>query len=252
MTDDPLLIHAYLDGELDLANALAIEQRMASDPAMREECQRIEAVQRMMREHLSEEAAPPGLRSRIETAVGLRGSAPRSAHAQFSWRAIAASVVFTAFVTGGAMSILRAPLPTEAVRNGVVDAHIRSLMAQQPVDVASSDRHTVKPWFAGRIPEAPRVIDLASSDFPLVGGRIDVIGEVPVPTLIYNHRKHLISLMAIPRPRVANAAPIPSMIDGYNLVRWTQDGILYWAISDVAAADLEHFADLFRTAPPDQ
>jgi anti-sigma factor RsiW len=137
-------------------------------------------------------------------------------------------------------------------RDGIVDAHIRSLMAPQPMDVASSDRHTVKPWFNGRIPQSPRVVDLAKEDFPLVGGRLDVLGGMPVPTLVYGHRKHLISLTAVPASGRANSAPVSRAVDGYNIYRWVENGVEYWAISDVAAADLEMFAELFRTTPPDQ
>ena len=148
--------------------------------------------------------------------------------------------------------MLLSPSRSDLVRDGVIDAHIRSLMASQPIDVASSDRHTVKPWFNGRIPQAPRVVDLAKEDFPLVGGRIDVVGEVPVPTLVYRHGKHIISLTAVPAAGGANSTPMLSAISGYNMDRWNADGVTYWAISDVAPADLEKFADLFRSTPPDQ
>src|SRR5258707_7848020 len=123
-------------------------------------------------------------------------------------------------------------------------------MASQPTDVASSDRHTVKPWFNGRIPQAPRVVDLAKEDFPLVGGRIDVVGELPVPTLVYGHRKHFISLTAIPARGRANSAPVRRTVDGYNMYRGVEDGVAYWAVSDVAAADLDKFSELFRPTPP--
>jgi anti-sigma factor RsiW len=250
--DSTLPVHAYLDGELDPTNALAVEKRMAIDPALAAECERIDALQRLVREHLPREAPPPGLRMRVETAVGLRRPRPRFAHAQFSWRALAASIAVTAVVAGSATSMLRAPSQSDMVRDGIVDAHIRSLMASQPIDVASSDRHTVKPWFNGRIPQAPRVVDLARQDFPLVGGRIDVVGEVPVPTLVYGHAKHLISVTAVPAPGRTNSPPVPRAVDGYNMYRWIEDGVAYWAVSDVAAADLDKFAELFRTTPPDQ
>jgi len=174
--DSTLPLHAYLDGELDPTNALAVEKRMATDPALAAQCERVEALQRLMRDHLPREAPPPGLRMRVETAVGMQRPRTQPAHAQFSWRALAASIAVTAVVASGATSMLRAPSQTDLVRDGIVDAHIRSLMASQPIDVASSDRHTVKPWFNGRIPQAPRVVDLAKEDFPLVGGRIDVVG----------------------------------------------------------------------------
>jgi anti-sigma factor RsiW len=176
----------------------------------------------------------------------------RFARTQFSWRALAASIAVTAVVAGTTTSMLLAPSQSNLVRDGIVDAHIRSLMASQPIDVASSDRHTVKPWFNGRIPQAPRVVDLAKENFPLVGGRIDVVGEVPVPTLVYGHRKHLISLTAVPASERANSMPVPHEVDGYNMYRWVEDGIAYWAVSDIAAADLDKFVELFRTTPPDQ
>jgi anti-sigma factor RsiW len=250
--DSALPVHAYLDGELDPTNALAVEKRMATDPALAAECARIDALQRLVREHLPREAPPPGLRTRVETAVGVRRPRAWFAEAQFSWRALAASIAIAAVVSGSATSMLRAPSPSDMVRDGVVDAHIRSLMASQPIDVASSDRHTVKPWFNGRIPQAPRVVDLAKQDFPLVGGRIDVVGEVPVPTLVYGHGKHLISLTAVRAPERANSAPVPRAVDGYNMYRWTEDGVAYWAVSDVAAADLDKLAELFRATPPEQ
>jgi len=189
---------------------------------------------------------------RVETAVGIRRPPPRFTHTQFSWRALAASIAVTAFVASGSTSMLLAPSQSNSIRDGIVDAHLRSLMAPQPIDVASSDRHTVKPWFNGRIPQSPRVVDLAKEDFPLVGGRIDVVGEIPVPTLVYGHRKHLISLTAVPDLGHANLAPVLGVVNGYNIYRWTEDGVAYWAVSDVASADLDKFAELFRTTPPEQ
>jgi anti-sigma factor RsiW len=255
--DSTLPVHAYLDGELDPANVLAVEKRMSIDPALAAACERIDALQRLMRMHLPREAPPPGLRRRVETAVGMqpphqRFAQTRFAQTQFSWRALAASIAITAVVAGSSTSMFLAPSQSDLVRNGVVDAHIRALMAPQPIDVASSDRHTVKPWFNGRIPQAPRVVDLAKQGFPLAGGRIDVVGEVPVPTLVYAHAKHLISLTAVPDSRHVDSAPVLSAANGYNMYRWTEDGVAYWAVSDVAAADLDKLVTLFRTTPPDQ
>jgi len=246
--EDPrLLVHAYVDGELDPANALAVEKRMAADPALAAECERVEALQRLVRERLPREAPPPGLLARIEASVEL----PRP-RAQPSWRALAASIAVTAVLASGSTWLALAPEMTDPVRDGVVAAHIRSLMAPHPIDVASSDRHTVKPWFNGRVAEAPRVVDLAKEEFPLVGGRLDVIGQTPVPTLVYRHRQHLISLMAVPASDRANSAPVLRMVGGYNMLRWTEDGVFYWAISDIGTADLDKFVQLFRTSSPDQ
>jgi anti-sigma factor RsiW len=250
--ESTLTLHAYLDGELDPINAIAVEKRITTDIALAAEFERVESLQRLMREHLPREIPPAGLRMRIETAVGARAAVGRFSHRQYSWRALAASIAVAAFIASGSTSMLLAPSQSGSVREGVIDAHLRSLMAPQPIDVASSDQHTVKPWFNGRIPESPRVVNLAKEDFPLLGGRIDVVREMPVPTLVYAHRKHLISLTAVPDPGHDNLAPLLSVSNGYNTYRWTESGVEYWAVSDMAPAHLHKFAVLFRSAQPDQ
>ena len=247
-TDPRLLVHAYVDGELDPAHALEVERQLADDPALAVERERVEALRRVIAEQLPREGAPPDLARRIETAVGLRPApAPARASSRPSWRALAASVAVAAFLGSSATWLALSPGPADADR--VVANHMRALMATQPVDVGSSDRHTVKPWFNGRIPEAPRVVDLAGAGFPLVGGRIDVVGRAPVATLVYRHRQHLISLSEVPGRTIA--AP-ERQIAGYNIVSWTDDGVAYWAVSDVAAADLDAFAKAFRAAEPER
>jgi anti-sigma factor RsiW len=112
----------------------------------------------------------------------------------------------------------------------------------------SSDRHTVKPWFNGRIPSSPRVVDLGKEDFPLVGGRIDVVGQTPVSTLVYRRAKHLISLTAVPAESQHELDRSPRSVNGYNVVHWVENGVSYWAISDLEAKELENFVQLFRTS----
>jgi anti-sigma factor RsiW len=248
-TDPNLLVHAYLDGELDTANALAVEQMIARDPELAAERDRVQALQLLLHERLPPEMPPPALRARIEAAAGLRPRRFRPARP--SWMALAASVALAAIISSAGTLVAINPPPGKTTADAVVADHIRALMAPQPIDVASSDRHTVKPWFNGRIPETPRVLDLSKYDFPLAGGRLDVIGRTPVPTLVYQHRKHVISLTAVPAPGSQDAAPVNRTDDGYNLVTWTLGGVTYWAISDLAAAELTHFAELFRTTPAD-
>jgi anti-sigma factor RsiW len=244
--DQKLLVHAYLDGELDSANALEVERRIASDPALAAERDRILALRQLIRERLPREEPPPALRMRIERAVGLR-RLPEP-----SWRSLAASVLVTAFIASGATMLVTAPRSgSDLMTDGLVSGHMRSLMASQPTDVTSSDRHTVKPWFNGRIPESPRVVDLARQGFTLVGGRIDVVERKPVPTLVYHRNKHVISLTAIPVPGRPNAAPSRAATGGYNIVRWTDDAVTYVAVSDLGAAELDTFVQLFRTTAPD-
>jgi len=240
-----LLVHAYLDGELDPANALEIAQRMSTDPALAAEGRRVTALQQLIHERLPREASPPGLRARIEASVGGH----RRGRERPSWRALAASIALTAMVASSSTWLIIGSPPESTTADSLVSDHIRALMAPQPIDVASSDRHTVKPWFNGRIPESPRVVDLAKQGFPLVGGRLDVVGRDPCPTLVYRHEKHLISLTEMPAGSRLDLGKTPRTINGYNVVHWTEDGVSYWAISDLAASKLEDFAHLFRTTP---
>ena len=240
-----LLVHAYSDGELDPVNALEIERRIAADPRLAAEYRQVETFKQLLRERLPREVLPHGLQARIEAAVGM------NAPSQPSWRSLAASIAVTAMVASGATWVVRGPGADDVIRDGIVAGHTRSLMASQPVDVISSDQHTVKPWFNGRIPESPRVVDLSKQDFPLVGGRIDVIDRRPVPTLVYRHRQHIISLTAVPAPTPLPALPV-RVADGYNVLRWTDDGVSYWAISDLSVPELTTFEQLFRSNAPDQ
>src|SRR5262249_18327727 len=138
-----------------------------------------------------------------------------------TWRALAASVLLALFI-GSSSTWLASnwlvprPAATETTADLVLASHLRALMAPQPIDVASSDRHTVKPWFNGRLPGGPGVVDLSNDGFPLVGGRIDVIGRVPVPTLVYRVRQHLISLTAVPESDATSLGTAKREIAGYN------------------------------------
>src|ERR1700726_3989754 len=189
-----LLVHAYLDGELDPANALEIEQGMSNDPALAAEGERVKALRQLIHERLPPEGSPPGLRSRIEASVGGH----QRVRERPSWRALAASIALTAVVASSSTWLLVGSQPENTIADSLVSDHMRALMAPQPTDVVSSDRHTVKPWFNGRIPESPRVVDLAAKGFPVLGALLGVVDRKPVPTLVYQRIKRLISLTATP------------------------------------------------------
>src|SRR5215468_3062775 len=151
--DDPtLLVHAYVDGELDPANALEVERQLAADPALAAERDRVIAVRAALSRHFPRETAPASLRARVQAIGGVR-KVERP-----SWRALAASIMLAAIVGSGATYVAVAPREAAPTQVAVLDAHIRAMMAPQAFDVASSDSHTVKPWFNGRLAEAPRVI----------------------------------------------------------------------------------------------
>jgi len=242
-SDDPiLLVHAYCDGELDPANALALERRLAEDARLAAERDRVVALKSAMAK-LKPAAAPLALRGRIEKAVGVRRPAVRP-----TWGALAASVALAVVVSSGATWSVLGPSQSGLVADEVIGSHIRSLMAAQHYDVVSSDRHTVKPWFNGRTVQSPRVVDLAAQGFPLEGGRIDVIAKTPVPSLVYRYQKHLIS---VTQTQGLGAPPPERTTEGYHVIGWTEGGVSYWAVSDVGVGELERFVKLFRAAPTD-
>jgi anti-sigma factor RsiW len=242
-SDNSLLVHGYLDGELDPAHALELEHAITADAALAAERDSTQALRDLIRDRLARERAPAGLRSRIEAAVGLRRERLRP-----TWGMLAAASLLVAVMASGTTWLTMQPLQTETAEMVVAD-HLRALMAPQPTDVSSTDRHTVKPWFNGRVPQAPKVVDLTREGFPLIGGRVDVIGRVPVPTLVYRHNQHLISLTAIPATSVN--APARRTIAGFNVLEWSDNAVRYWAVSDLGASDLDSFAKAFRAADPE-
>lgn len=243
--EDVHLIHAYLDGELDLVAALAIERKIAADPDLRKLADEIATLKKVLAEKFPPEALPPRVRSRIEAAfiVETRQRMP-------GWAKIAASLLFAAAISSTLTGIaLRGAGPQEIVVAELFDGHLRSLMAAQLTDVASSDQHTVKPWFNGRITQSPRVVDLAAQGFDLVGGRVDVVGRTPLSTLVYRRREHVISLTEVTQ-RDQLELPFDLRVEnGFNMIRWTNRERSYVAISDLNTNELEAFAKAFRGDP---
>jgi anti-sigma factor RsiW len=250
--DERLLVHALVDGELDPASALRLERQIAADPALAAERAQAEALRQALREKVGPKALPAHVRMRVERTVGV-GAAHATARptSRPSWAALAASVAVALLLGSGATYLALGPQVEsgDRVAAEVADDHLRALMATQPFEVASSDRHTVKPWFNGKIPQAPRVVDLAAQGFPLVGGRIDVVGGEAVPALVYRHRQHLISVSAVPAGAAVTAQITRRTVRGYNLVGWRDGNTSYWAVSDLGAGELESFAQAFRAAP---
>ncbi|HEV7556333.1 MAG TPA: hypothetical protein VGO00_12790, partial [Kofleriaceae bacterium] len=140
-------------------------------------------------------------------------------------------------------------LPSADERTGdeIVSSHVRSLLADHAVDIASSDQHTVKPWFNGKLDFSPPVRDLAAEGFPLVGGRLDYVDHRPAAALVYRHAQHTINVFALPAADAKrDATPRTGAIRGFHTVRWTQDGMAFWAVSDVDAAELGRLVALLR------
>src|ERR1700682_2570980 len=250
---DELRLNAYCDGELDPVSAIEFERRMADDESLRAQYNRLLSLRRAVRS-IPQYDVPPGLRARIRSTVDADrpGQAGRTRQAggtrQRSWsfQALAAAAVFGAVISGSVMlTIARYDLHEDVARQ-VVAGHIRGQLAPQPFDVASSNRHTVKPWFTSRLPESPQVVDLAAQGFVLLGGRVDVVGHDPVATIVYKHAAHTVSLTTLPPGRsVSNQA-----IAGYNVRSWSDAQFTYIAVSDLPSADLETFESGFSAGSP--
>ncbi len=140
---------------------------------------------------------------------------------------------------------INAPSQALILQDEIMASHVRSMMADRLTEVLTSDQHTVKPWFNGKIDFSPPVSDLAKDGFPLVGGRVDYSGGRTVATLVYRRHGHVINLFVWP---AASAGQTTTEHDGYNMVQWSEGGLTFWAISDVAAGDLADFESLFRSA----
>ncbi len=243
-----LRAQAAADEEFDAANALAFERDLPADPELAAAFAAATAARRAAAEHLERERAPDSLRRNVLALV----EAPRAPRAPRAGRplALAASIAVAAFFAGLlADRFLPGASPTPELR-ALVDDYAQGEISGQPFDVASSDRHVVKPWLASRVAFGAEAIDLADAGFPLAGGRIDVVAARPVPTLVYRKREHFIALSELPR----EAAPAGALtLDGYHVERWSDAERSYIAISDMDANELADFAEAFRAraaAPP--
>lgn len=248
--DRSLVLHAALDGELDAARVIEMDRFLAGDPAQAAEYARLEALRQAIRAQAPRESAPEALRARIiAAAANGEADARRSKDKLPSWRAFAATIAATVVVTVGVLNLISTVSSPDEATLAVVVGHMRGQISGQPVDVASSDRHTVKPWLAGKLPVAAVVVDLAPEGFELLGGRIDIVGGNPAPTLVYKRRQHLVSVTQL-RTNMAEypATPRRKTLDGYPVVIWKDDARAYAAVSDLAPTELDAFVAAFRKA----
>lgn len=240
-----LFIDAYVDEELDPVNNLEFERHLETCTDCRERCDQVKELQRSVRTHRPYFAAPDGLEHRIRTRLRAADGAQTRTfrYRTFSaWQlsAVAASIVGLILFSSIFVTMLRRPAG-ETIAEQVVSSHIRSLMENHLTDVPSSDQHTVKPWFNGKLDFSPPVKDLKAEGFPLTGGRLDYLNGRPVASLLYRRRQHVINLFVWPSSP-SDSASQTSTIRGYNLVHWTQSGMTYWAVSDLNSRELNEFA----------
>ena len=244
---DELVLNAYLDGELASIEAARFEQRLAKEPGLAAEVDARRALRDRLRSYRADDVASDDLRRRILTSIDTAGGRKTGWRAR-SWSSLAASFLVGTLLGGGLIFGALKDQGQQDVANQMVSAHIRALMAPQSFDVASSDRHTVKPWFAGKLAFAPRVVDLSAKGFPLVGGRIDVIGLEPIASLVYSNGKHLISVMEMPSAQTTAAPTTQYVEQGYQALTWSDGKVTYWVVSDAVVEELNTFVTLFQAA----
>ncbi len=257
--ENRVLLHAFLDDELDPVRSLSVQSHLDACP----DCAREHAAQRSLRAALRDEAlyfrSPEGFESRVRAALGSRGAVERRAgrpgavgallRMRWAWLPAGAAVVLlavTVITIGRFGAPAEEPLADDLLGREVVASHVRSLMASHLTDVPSSDQHTVKPWFNGRLDFSPPVKDLAGEGFPLAGGRLDYLAGRPVAALVYQRRLHVINLMIWPAPGEPDRSPTDATRQGYHLLHWTRGGMSYWAVSDLNEGEMKQFVGLVQ------
>ena len=248
MCDDVgLLLHAYLDNELDAAGSASVARHLDACAACKARYDAYAVMQKALAEPSLYHRAPDALRARWTTPAQRMPAAPVPARRRWP-TALAMAAGFAAAMLISVPAWLHW-LPARAGADTVVaeamSSHLRSLQGEHLMDVVSTDQHTVKPWFEGKLDFSPRVKDLAGEGFPLVGGRLDALEGHSVAALVYKRRLHVINLYQWPAEGGA-ASPVIAQEHGYTVIRWSGDGMRYVAISDVNEGDLRQFVLAFQ------
>ena len=206
-----------------------------------------QTIRSALRRHVAKDRAPPELRARVLALAAAKPRPARWSPASFRPAALAASLTLAGFIVGYLAAGPKATPPEAAATQSLVDAFARSEISGQAYDIASSDRHTVKPWLAARTALGSEVIDLSDAGFPLAGGRLDIIDGAPVATLVYRHKEHWIDVTELPlgAASVASAENVAT-VKGFHIRRWSDGLRAYVAVSDIDDGELADFVIAFR------
>ena len=246
-SDSRALIECYVDGELDLVRNVEIEEHLGDCPICAPMHKDTLALRSRIREDVSYFRAPTDLHQRVRAiALEKRVKTRYSRVPVWTWSGAVAAVVLLTLVTVGLMRIAGESSREQMITQEIVADHLRSLMANHLTDVTSTDQHTVKPWFNGKLDFAPPVNDFAAEGFPLIGGRLDYLNGRPVAALVYQRRLHPINLFVWTAPGKYAEKATGQTRQGFNILFWTRDGMTYCAISDVGADEMQTFAALLQ------
>jgi anti-sigma factor RsiW len=242
-----LLLHPYVDGELDVVQSVQVVEHLSQCPACDQSRAQIQRLSKILGQSDLRMTAPAALKERVQTALMPSQRPPVISEWQrrFMLSAVAASLLAAVAFGIGRFGGSGQP-SVELVADEVTAAHLRSLQADHLVDVKSSDRHTVKPFFSGKLDFAAPVVDLSDHGFELVGGRLDVLEVRPVAAYVYRKRKHVINVFVWPTSGPAHSDIQEQTSRGYSLLHWTGNGRVCWVISDLNPTELGEFAADFR------
>jgi anti-sigma factor RsiW len=239
-----ILVNALIDGELDAGHAREVEAHLADCGKCGGVARDYRAMKKAIAQGGVRYTAPPELRRRIEASLPQAQAPTRRA----LLRGFAMGSVVSAIAASGLFAIVLRGDDAQRLQTAFVSAHLRSLQAGHLTDVVSTDQHTVKPWFNGRLDVSPPVIDLGPQGFLLVGGRLDYIDGRPVGAVIYRRRQHVINLFAAQGASSEPRAATMETVQGFNIRRWSDRGIDYWAVSDLAKEELANFGEKIEAA----
>lgn len=240
------LLDGYIDNELDLVRNLEIEDHLQSCEVCAPIYKNRQTLQALMQSGGLAYKAPAHLHKHVQASLRqAERTDPRRRSTAFRWLAVAALLLMALITTWSLVRNFSTP-SANPLASSVLASHIRSLQANHLLDVVSSDQHTVKPWFDGKLDYSPVVIDLAPQGFPLIGGRLDYLDNRPVAALVYKNGNHMINLFTWPANSASDESITIVTLQGYHLLTWTQAGMVYWAASDLEEGKLLTFAHLLQ------
>lgn len=245
------MLPAQADLELGLPEAIEIDEHLQTCLACEMEMAEQKALRATIRGHATYFTAPSHLESRIKVALTpKRAIQPAGRRASWfgawNWLNPAAALVSVIAVSWTVGFYIAAPSANDVLAEEVVAGHVRSLMVNHIADVASTDQHTVKPWFSGKLDFSPPVRDLAAQGFPLVGGRLDYLNHRPVAALVYRHAQHPINVYIWPTADLQTSPARTLSSQGYHVAHWIDRGMNYWAVSDIDAQELMQLVMILR------
>jgi anti-sigma factor RsiW len=240
-----ILLQALIDGELDAGHAREVENHVAGCARCAALLAEYREMSRLIAEAGPRYTAPLGLRRKIEAALPQPQAAPSR---RAVLRGFALGSAASAIAATGLVAVILRSDDVARIQSEVVSAHLRSLQAGHLTDVISTDQHTVKPWFNGKLDVAPPVIDLTAQGFTLIGGRLDYVDARAIGAVVYRRRQHVINLFVSQTSSTERRPAKIDTIQGFNIRHWSERGLNYWAVSDLGKDELADFGERFESA----